>query len=279
MSRIRTIKPEFWTSEQIVECSTNARLLFIGLWNFCDDCGRHTYSPKQIKALVFPADDFTILQIAGFLEELETNDLIRRYEVEGKQYLYVTGWKHQKIDKPQPAKFPEPSSNDRRMVSTEGSHKGTIEEDISSSLRSDDSTRPENPPAAPAIENPPIRKPIPKPPDAEAELLADGVSPQALADWKTVRKNKRSGPITRTVVDALRREALKANLTLNQSVTMAAECGWQGFRADWVKPQARAGPSGNINGNNNLAEAFLNLGRKNERDYSGPSLDLAAATG
>lgn len=31
MARIRSIKPEFWVSEQIGECSTNARLTFIGL--------------------------------------------------------------------------------------------------------------------------------------------------------------------------------------------------------------------------------------------------------
>jgi hypothetical protein len=46
MARIRTIRPEFWTSEQVTECSMPARLLFIGLWNFCDDGGRMPYSPK-----------------------------------------------------------------------------------------------------------------------------------------------------------------------------------------------------------------------------------------
>lgn len=34
MARIRTIKPEFWTSEQVMGCAPLARLLFIGLWNF-----------------------------------------------------------------------------------------------------------------------------------------------------------------------------------------------------------------------------------------------------
>ena len=32
MPRIRTIKPEFWTDEKIIELSLPARLLFIGLW-------------------------------------------------------------------------------------------------------------------------------------------------------------------------------------------------------------------------------------------------------
>lgn len=37
MPRIRTIKPEYWTSEQVLDLSIPARLAFIGLWNFCDD--------------------------------------------------------------------------------------------------------------------------------------------------------------------------------------------------------------------------------------------------
>jgi len=47
MARIRTIKPEFWVSEQVGECSPNARLLFIGMWNFCDDRGVHPAKPNR----------------------------------------------------------------------------------------------------------------------------------------------------------------------------------------------------------------------------------------
>lgn len=128
MSRIRTIKPEFWSDEKVVECSTNARLLFIGLWNFCDDCGRHSLSPKQIKALVFPADDFSLHDILGMIDELSTNGLISIYEVENKKYFYVIGWKHQRIDRPQeprcPAPFVDHSSNDRGPLATEGIREG-----------------------------------------------------------------------------------------------------------------------------------------------------------
>ncbi|AWN35765.1 hypothetical protein [Methylobacterium radiodurans] len=121
MARIRTIKPEFWTSEQVMECSTNARLLFIGLWNFCDDAGRMPASDKRIKASVFPSDDFTAEDVRRMIDELSANGLILLYTVEGKEYLQVTGWRHQKIDRPQTSKIPEPptdpdphSPNDRR---------------------------------------------------------------------------------------------------------------------------------------------------------------------
>lgn len=116
MSRIRSIKPEFWTSEQVLECSTNARLLFLGLWNFCDDAGRHPYSAKQAKAEVFPADDFTEQDVLGMLDELAENNLIARYASGGKEYFYVTGWKHQRIDKPQAAKYPDPFAEDSKNV-------------------------------------------------------------------------------------------------------------------------------------------------------------------
>jgi len=121
VSRIRTIKPEFWTAGQVLECSRNARLLFIALWNFCDDHGRHPYRPKQIKAEAFPADDDISSEIIlGMLQELERNGLICRYAVEDAEYFVVTGWHHQRIDKRQDAKYPPPpqthSANDPRTL-------------------------------------------------------------------------------------------------------------------------------------------------------------------
>ena len=108
MARIRTIKPEFWTSEQVMECSTTARLMFIGLWNFADDKGRMTASPKKIKAQIFPSDDLSYDNISGMLSELSKNDLITLYEHDNVEYIQIDGWeKHQRIDKPQPSKLPD----------------------------------------------------------------------------------------------------------------------------------------------------------------------------
>ncbi len=101
MSRIRTIRPEFWTSEQVMCCSPIARLLFIGLWNFSDDHGVHPASVKRIKAEVFPSDSFTFEQVKEWIGELIDNQLVSEYSIEGKSYWMVTGWtKHQRIDKP-----------------------------------------------------------------------------------------------------------------------------------------------------------------------------------
>ena len=122
MARIRSIKPEFWTSEQVMECSPTTRLMFVGMWNFADDAGRLPYSPKTIKAQIFPGDNVSPDELAGMVAELSANGLLVQYSVGGKEYLQITGWHHQKIDKPQKPKYPAPedhSSNVRRMVATD----------------------------------------------------------------------------------------------------------------------------------------------------------------
>jgi hypothetical protein len=144
MARIRSIKPEFWTSDQVVECSTNARLLFIGMWNFCDDSGRHPYSPRRLKMCIFPGDDHTTTDdVAHLMQELVASKLIVPYEVNGERYFVVSGWSHQKIDKRQEPKWAGPeegtiletvhddSSNDRGTVADESGliRKDTIGDD------------------------------------------------------------------------------------------------------------------------------------------------------
>ena len=136
MSRIRTVKPEFWTNEQIMECSPIARLLFIGLWNFCDDGGNHPASSKTLKAEVFPGDAINQADVQALIDELIAQRLIGEYEAEGKRYWHVTGWHHQKIDRPT-FKYPvfenlpiidDGSKNTRRVVADQSPPEGKGEE-------------------------------------------------------------------------------------------------------------------------------------------------------
>jgi len=116
MARYRTIKPEFWSSEQVMECSLTARLMFIGMWNFADDAGRLSYSAKTIKAQIFPGDDVSADDIRRMIDELSSNGLVIQYVVDGKEYLSITGWHHQKIDRPQKPKHPEPPADTSSIV-------------------------------------------------------------------------------------------------------------------------------------------------------------------
>lgn len=100
-----------------------ARLLFIGMWNFADDLGRLSLSAKSIKAKVFPSDEVTSENILGMIRELSQIGLLLVYTVEDREYLQITGWQHQRIDKPQPGRCPSPvngySKNVRGMVATD----------------------------------------------------------------------------------------------------------------------------------------------------------------
>jgi hypothetical protein len=55
--KIRGIKPEFWTDEDVMELSIPARLLFIGLWNLACDNGHVPDRVNQIKMRLMPMDD------------------------------------------------------------------------------------------------------------------------------------------------------------------------------------------------------------------------------
>jgi hypothetical protein len=112
MARIRSIKPEFWTSEQIMGLNPLTRLLFIGMWNFADDYGRMPYAPATIKAQVLPGDTLELQMIRNMLKELSSAGLILIYAVKGREYIEITGWAHQKIDRPHKPKYPSPVADE-----------------------------------------------------------------------------------------------------------------------------------------------------------------------
>lgn len=108
MARIRTIKPEFPQSESIGKLSRDARLLYIQLWTIVDDAGRARAASRMLASLLYPYDDDARDVIEGWLAELEDGEHIRRYEVDGSQYLEIVKWlDHQKIDKPSKSRLPE----------------------------------------------------------------------------------------------------------------------------------------------------------------------------
>lgn len=76
MARIRTIKPEFFTSEDIVGLSTLARLLYIALWCEADRDGRLVWKPKTFKLRYLPADS---CDIDALCDELTGSGLVRLY--------------------------------------------------------------------------------------------------------------------------------------------------------------------------------------------------------
>lgn len=109
MARIRSIKPEFFTSLTIADLTAEQRLTFIGLWTHVDDEGRCVDDARLINAAVWPLDDRTAADVEGDLGALTESSLILRYTLNQKRYLAVRGWsEHQKINRPTPSKLPPP---------------------------------------------------------------------------------------------------------------------------------------------------------------------------
>ena len=112
--RIRSIKPEFWSSEDIGGLAWDERLLFIGLWSYVADSGVGRDNAKLITADLFPLEDDPITTLATVtrgLASLSAAGLITRYSVKGKRFLHIIEWSaHQKIDRPTRSPFPSPTS-------------------------------------------------------------------------------------------------------------------------------------------------------------------------
>jgi len=115
--RIRSIKPEYWRSEDISQLTVEDRLLFIGMWSYVDDNGVGIDRLATVAADLFAGDierdaSETFARVSRGLQNLSGAGLIARYEVDGKRFLHVTNWaSHQRIDKPNKARYPLPTSN------------------------------------------------------------------------------------------------------------------------------------------------------------------------
>lgn len=84
--RARNIKPGFFKSDDLAECSPLARLLFAGLWCLADREGRLRDRPKRIKAEALPYDE---CDVDALLDELQRRGFIIRYESDGLRCIWI----------------------------------------------------------------------------------------------------------------------------------------------------------------------------------------------
>lgn len=109
MARIRTVKPSFFTDEDLATAPLTVMVTFPGLWTHCDDEGRCLDDARLIKAAVYPLrDGVPLRRVEADLTWLAQEGKILRYEAEGKRYIQVVNWHHQRISKPQASLFPAP---------------------------------------------------------------------------------------------------------------------------------------------------------------------------
>lgn len=107
MSRIRTLKPEFWGDEKMACLDSTTRLVFLALISLSDDAGRLVDNVKTLDGIIFPETDDTC---ADALDTLARMSRVDRYRAaSGQRIIQLVNWtKHQKVDKPGKYVLPGP---------------------------------------------------------------------------------------------------------------------------------------------------------------------------
>jgi hypothetical protein len=100
MARIRTIKPEFWTDEDLSSVSAETALLAIALLNYADDDGYFKAHPGLVRAGCMPLRD-TSLKVSDMLGSLTEISYIRLGTgSDGKRYGQIINFaKHQVVNR------------------------------------------------------------------------------------------------------------------------------------------------------------------------------------
>ena len=117
MARIRTIKPDFFTSEDIVALSPLARLLYIAIWCEADKEGRLVWKPFTFKLRYLPGDTCDVQALCA---EIVDRGLVTLY---GDGYAVIPAFAaHQHINPresesvlPRPADFSGVPTRERRV--------------------------------------------------------------------------------------------------------------------------------------------------------------------
>lgn len=133
--RIRTTRPEYYTSPTVGEMSWDARLVFHDLWSYVEDNGVNYDSARLFKSACMPYDgDHVIDRIEAAFNELEKLGCIIRYERDGHRLLFIPGFrKWQKVPHPGVCHFMPPEGYDRMGFTTSRESLTTSNESLTTS--------------------------------------------------------------------------------------------------------------------------------------------------
>lgn len=114
--RIRSIKPELREHLPFASLSDGAARLYLMLFTLADDAGRCPASAGFLAGAVFYAKPRSTASIGRLIAEISAAGLVRLYHVNGAPFVEIVDWRvrgsvvHQRIDKPQPERYPGPTS-------------------------------------------------------------------------------------------------------------------------------------------------------------------------
>ena len=110
MARKRTIDPDLWTDEKVLDLPWGAVAFFIGLISFSDDEGRLAWVPRQLTARIAGGrPDVTLKDVKGWMDAIEAAGLVQTYTIDGHVYATHPQWRrHQYVNKKQDSRIPPP---------------------------------------------------------------------------------------------------------------------------------------------------------------------------
>ena len=221
MSRIRTIKPEFWADEKLATVSRDARLLFIGIWTFADDYGVCRAHPAYLKANVFPyEDDMPRETVARLADELANGGFVARFESQGETYVKVWGWdRHQRVDHPAKFRNPAPPEGLARV-----------------SRESRESVAPDHRPSTIDQDRRPIERPKAAKKAPIVELVkATPANAALVAAFGEVYKAKEGKAYRHQRLDFIKAAELVAQGVTSEEVKATAERAWRPGISPWLQ--------------------------------------------
>lgn len=108
MSRIRTIKPQFFSSPDTAKASRGARILYVAMWCWANDWGIGETNINGLLGLAFPdSDGVTREELLDMLAEIRDCYGVVFYSVRGRNYYAIPAWDdHQTTQRRASLKFP-----------------------------------------------------------------------------------------------------------------------------------------------------------------------------
>jgi hypothetical protein len=228
----RYLKPGIRDSERINALSADSEVLFYRLLVTVDDFGRFDARPAMVKAACFPIkDDQTSETCERGLAELALAGLIAVYKVDGKPFLQMQKWDNS--PRARESKFPK-LTDECAQLYTEACKPRAVAVmprtllPVTVTVTGTDNREPET-------EN---RKPENKSASRSAPAAPSEVDEQVWADFLATRKQLKAA-VTETALDAIRREATLAGMSLEDALRMCCARGWRGFKAEWVQTKGQ----------------------------------------
>lgn len=209
MARIRTIKPEFFTSSDIFNLTPLSRLFYVYLWCEADREGRLKWDVDALKIRCLPKDDCDINALA---DELLGRELIVIYEVDGKEYAEIPSFKHHQVINNREAESILPARV--KDACTRGSGEGRKE----GKGKEGKGTRVDNAPDVSAMELPPE------------------INKTSWREWVDYRKSKRKPISEKAANEQIKFLGGFDQSTQAQIISASILNDWQGLFAP--KPQA-----------------------------------------